>query len=148
MPRRTSTRRSQRREAPRRRLRTAFNKARIALEEVDAPGFHRIPERVNAAVNSVRPLVEIMESVARTGLRPLARSADRVAGTDVATAVRAVHEALAALIESSASTQSARYEALVVALNQLSALAESAIEHGIAGTGASDPNDPWKAFSG
>ena len=146
MARKTSNRFPWGRETPGRRLRTACDKARTALEQVDAPGFHRIPERVNAAVQAVLPLVETMEFVARAGLRTRARSADTVPGADVSTAVRTVREALAALLQSSASTQSARYEALVAALNAVITLAETGIEHGIEGTGTSALDDPWQAF--
>ena len=133
-------------ETPGPRLRTVCAKARTALEQVDAPGFHRIAGRVDAAVQAVRPLVDTMEFVARAGLRASAKSADTVPGTDVSDAVRLVRDALGALLESSASTQSARYGALVDALSQLMTLADTSVEHGIEGTGASDPDDPWQAF--
>ena len=133
-------------ESPGPRIRNACDKTREALAQVDAPGFHHIAERVNATVQAAHPLVETMEHAARAGLRTSARSAATVPGADVAAAVHAVHEALGALLESSALTQSARCEALVNALNHLMTLADTGIEHGIEGTGASDPDDPWKAF--
>ena len=133
-------------ESPGPRIRTACDKTREALAQVDAPGFHHIAKRVDAAVQAAHPLAETMEHAARAGLRTAARSAATVPGADVAAAVRAANEAVGALLESSASTQSARFEAFVEALNHLMTLADTGIEHGIEGTGASDPDDPWKAF--
>ena len=133
-------------ETPGPRLRTTCAKARAALEQVSVPGFHAIAERVDAAVQAVRPLVDTMDYVARAGLRTAGKDAETVRGKDVSEAVREVREALVELHASNALTQSARYEALVGALETLIALADTAIQHGIAGTGETDPDDPWQAF--
>ena len=134
-------------ETPGPRLRATSARARTGLEQVDAPGFHHIAERVGAAVQSVRPLVETMEFVARSGLlRAGARDDETVDGAQVLEAVRGVREALVALHASTALTQSTRYEALVAAVETLMGLADAGVQHGIAGTGETDPNDPWQAF--
>ena len=36
--------------------------------------------------------------------------------------------------------------ALVAAVETLMGLADAGVQHGIAGTGETDPNDPWQAF--
>ena len=133
-------------ETPGPRLRTTCAKARSALDQVNAPGFHEIAGRVQAAVQAVRPLVDTMDYLARAGLRTARKDAETVQGSNVYSAVRNVREALVALHASTALTQSTCYEALVGALETLMGLADTAIEHGIAGTGEADPDDPWQAF--
>ena len=136
-------------ETPGPRLRATCAKARTGFDQVDTPGFHDITERVGAAVQTLRPLVDAMEFVARAGLRAGARDDDTVPGARVLDAVREVREvreALVALNASTAPTLSARYEALVAAVETLTGLADTAVQHGIAGTGGSDPNDPWQPF--
>ena len=133
-------------ETPGPRLRSTCAKARAALEQVDTPGFHRIAERVDAAVQSVRPFVDAMEYVARAGLRTGARNDKTVQGSNAAEVAREVREALHALQESTALTQTPRYEALLAVLTTLMGLADTGIEHGIEGTGESDPDNPWQAF--
>ena len=133
-------------ETPGPRLRTTCAKARTGIEQVDAPGFDSIVERVKAAVQAVRPLVDTVEFVARAGLRVHATDAQTVPGADAAEAVREVREALAALAASTALTQSECYRAFAAAVEKLVTIAETGIEHGIAGTGAVDPLDPWQAF--
>ena len=146
MPRNPSHRYPWGTETPGPRLRATCAKARSALEQANAPGFHAIVERVDAAVQGVRPLVDTMDYVARAGLRTGGKDAGSVQGKDVSGAVRAVREALIALHASTALTQSTRYEALVGALEALMELADTAVQHGIAGTGETDPDDPWQAF--
>ena len=133
-------------ETPGPRLRATSAKARAGLEQVDTPGFHDIAEHVGAAVQSLRPLVDTMEYVARAGLRAGARDDDTVEGARVLDAVREVRETLVALNASTASTLTVRYEALVAAVETLAGLADTGVQHGIAGTGESDPNDPWQPF--
>ena len=133
-------------ETPGPRLRTLCAKTRTALEQADAPGFHRIGERIDTAVKAVRPLVETMEFVARAGLRTGPRVDGTVQGVDAFDAARAVGEALIALEASSARTQSGCYETFVAAVEALMALAESGIEHGIAGNEESGAGNPWHAF--
>lgn len=133
-------------ETPGPRLRTSCAKARAALEKVDAPGFHRIVERVNGAVTVVRPLVDTVEFVARAGLRVHATDEQTVSGAEAAEAVREVREAVAGLAASTALTQSECYRVFAAAVEKLVTIAETGIEHGIAGTGAVDPGDPWQAF--
>lgn len=146
MPRNPSHRYPWGTETPGPRLRTTRAKARSALDQVNAPGFHEIVERVHAAVQGVRPLVDTMDYLARAGLRTVGRDPENVQGKDVSEAVRAVRDALVALHASTALTQSTCYEALAGALETLMGLADTAIEHGIAGTGETDPDDPWQAF--
>ena len=133
-------------ETPGPRLRTTCTKARAGLEQVDAPGFDGIVERVKVAVQAVRPLVDTVEFVARAGLRVHANDEQTVSGADAAEAVREVRDALAALATSTALTQSDCYRVFAVAVEKLVTIAETGIEHGIAGTGAVDPGDPWQAF--
>ena len=133
-------------ETPGPRLRSAGAKARAGLEQVNEPGFHGIPKRVDAAVQAIRALVDSMEFVARAGLRPRERDENTVDGKDVFEAVREVRRALLALHATTALTQSAGYEALVAAVETLMRLADTGTEHGIAGTGESDPDAPWQAF--
>ena len=146
MPRNSSTRYPWGTETPGPRLRSACAKARAGLAQVDEPGFHRIAERVDAAVQATRPLIDTLEFLARAGLRVRRGDDDTVHGKDVSEAVRDVRRALVALHASTAPTQSARYEALVAAVTKVLSLADTGIEHGIAGTGESDPDDPWQAF--
>ena len=146
MPRTPSNRYPWGTETPGPRLRSTSAKARAGLEHVDEPGFHRIAERVDAAVQAIRPLVDTMEYVARAGLRVRGAGDDTVRGKDVSDAVREVRRALVALHASTALTQSACCEALVAAVTKLMGLADTGTEHGIAGTGESDPDDPWQAF--
>ena len=146
MPRNSSTRYPWGTETPGPRLRTTCAKARAGLEQVNEPGFHGIAERVDACVQSIRPLVDTMEYVARAGLRVRGADDDTVHGKDVSGAVRDVCQALVALHASTALTQSACCEALAAAVTNLMGLADTGIEHGIAGTGESDPDDPWQAF--
>ena len=133
-------------ETPGPRLRITGEKSRDALKRVDAPGVKRIPERIGAAVEPIRSFVEAMEYVAREGLRTGARSDRTVRGADVAAALGEVYEALGPLGASSALTLTPRYEAFVGAVTRLLALADTAVEHGVEGTGAPDPNDPWKVL--
>ena len=133
-------------ETPGPRMRSTCIKARAALEQVDTPGFHRIAERVDAAVQSIRPFVDTMEYVARAGLRTGARNDETVQGSNVAEAAREVRKALHALQESTALTQTLRYKVLLGAVTGLMGLADIGIEHGIEGTGESDPDNPWQAF--
>ena len=133
-------------ETPGPRLRITGDKSRVALKQVDAPGVKRIPERIGAAVEPIRLFVEAMEFVAREGLRTGARTDRTVQGADVAAALGEVYEALGPLAESSALTLTPRYEAFVGAVTRLLALADTAVEHGVEGTGGSDPTDPWRAL--
>ena len=133
-------------ETPGPRLRTTCAKARAGLEQVDAPGFDGIVERVNGAVKAVHPLFEAVEFVARNGLRVHAADEQTVPGAEATEAVREVREALAALAVSTALTQSECYRAFVAAVEKLMTIAETGIKHGIAGTGAVDPGDPWQTF--
>ena len=55
-------------------------------------------------------------------------------------------EGLAALDASSARTRSTCCEALVAAVDTLMGLADAGVQHDIAATGETDPNDPWQAF--
>ena len=56
-------------ETPGPRLRASCARARTGIGQVDAPGHHKIAERIDTAVQAVRPLVETMEHVSRTGSR-------------------------------------------------------------------------------
>ncbi len=133
-------------ETPGPRLRATCAKARGGLEQVDTPGFDGIVERVKVAVQAVRPLVDTMEYVARAGLRVHAPDEQTAPGAEAAAAVRDVREALAALAASTALTQSECYRVFAAAVDKLATIAETATDHGIAGTGAVDPGDPWQAF--
>ena len=134
-------------ETPGPRLTATRDRAAKGLKKVDQPGYKQITEHVNHAVKELRPLVQAMEFVARAGLlRPRARTDDTVQGAQVRDAVRAVHEALVALNASTALTLGANYEALAAAAETLIVLAKAGAEHGIAGTGENDPNDPWQPF--
>ena len=133
-------------ETPGPRLRNTCARTRTALEQANEAGFQGIATRVNAVVKAATPLDETMSHVAREGLRTVGKDAETVPGEDVSEAVRAVRETLVALHASTALTQSARYEAFVGALETLMGLADTGIKHGIRGTGAADPNDPWGTF--
>ena len=109
-------------------------------------GSIALPSASMPRLQAIRPLVDTLEFVARAGLRVRGRGDDTVHGKDVSEAVREVRRALAALYASTALTQSACYEALVAAVTTLMGLADTGSEHGIAGTGESDPDDPWQAF--
>ena len=134
-------------ETPGPRLRAAAARARTGIEQVQAPGTHRqIPERIDAAVQGARPLVEALEHLARAGLRTRGSNRNAIAGASVSEAVDTVREALAAMAGSSATTLSARFEAFATAVEALIGLGETGIELGITGTGEVDPHDPWKAY--
>ena len=133
-------------ETPGPRLRTTCTKACAGLEKVDAPGFDGIVERVNGAVQAVHPLFEAVEFVARNGLRVHAPDERMVPGTEATDAVHEVREALAALAASTALTQSECYRAFVAAVEKLMTIAKTGTKHGITGTGAVDPGNPWQAF--
>ena len=133
-------------ETPGPRLRTTSAKARGGLEQLTEPGFHGIAERVDACVQAIRPLVDAMEYIARAGLRVRGADDDTVPGKHVSEAVREIRQALVALHASTALTQSSCCEALVAAVTKLTGLADTGVEHGIAGTGESDSDDPWQAF--
>ena len=112
-----------------------------------SPGTHRqIADRIDAVVPGLRPLVETLEYLARTGLRTRGSNKNALAGETVTEAVDAVREALATMASSSASTLSGHFEAFASAVEALIALSESGIELGIVGTGAAAAHDPWDAY--
>ena len=134
-------------ETPGPRLRAACARARTGIEQVTAPGTHRqIADRIDGAVQGLRPLVETMEYLARAGLRTRGSNKNALDGGTVAQGVEAVREALAAMAASTASTLSPHLEAFAGAVEALSALSESGIELGISGTGEAAPHDPWEAY--
>ena len=133
-------------ETPGPRLRTTSARAREVMAEVDAVGFHRITERVNAAVQGVRPLVDTMDYVGRAGLRGPARNENVVSGDAVAAALGAVNDSLPVLQDASALNLSTAYQQFATAVEALAALAETSIAQGVTGTGAVDVSDPWQAF--
>ena len=134
-------------ETPGPRLRADSARARTGIKQTNAPGTHRqIPERIDAAVQGVRPLVETTEHLARAGLRTRGSNKDAIAGTSVSEAVDAVREALAAMATSTATTLSGHFDTFASAVEALIALSESGIELGIAGTREVDLHDPWKAY--
>ena len=100
-------------ETPGPRLRASCARARTGIGQVDAPGHHKIAERIDTAVQAVRPLVETMEHVSRTGLRVRGSNTNAVSGTTVSDAVGSVREALVAMATSSATTLSGRFDAFV-----------------------------------
>ena len=141
-------------ETPGPRLRASCARARTGIEQVNAPGnHHQIAERIDAAVQALRPLVETAEYVSRAGLRARGTNKNAVSGTTVSGAVDAVREALSAMAASTAPmkntaaiTLSAHFEAFVAAVETLVGLVDTGIELGIAGTGEAAPHDPWHAY--
>ena len=134
-------------ETPGPRLRASCARARAGIEQVNAPGnHHQIAERIDAAVQALRPLVETAEYVSRAGLRARGTNKNAVSGTTVSEAVDAVREALSAMAASTATTLSAHFEAFVAAVETLVGLVDTGIELGIAGTGEAAPHDPWHAY--
>ena len=134
-------------ETPGPHLRAACARARTGIEQVQAPGTHRqIADRIDGAVQKLRPLVEALDHLARAGLRTRGSNKNAIDGRSVATAVEAVREALAAMAASTAMTLSNHFEAYASAVEALIALSESGIKLGIVGTGEVDRHDPWNAY--
>ena len=134
-------------ETPGPRLRAAAARARAGIEQVQAPGTHRqIPERIDAAVQGARPLVEALEHLARAGLRTRGSNKNAIAGASVSEAVDTVREALAAMAGSTAITLSGHFDAFASAVEALIGLSETGIEFGIAGTEKVAAHDPWDAY--
>ena len=134
-------------ETPGPRLRASCARARTGLEQVNAHGNHHdIAQRIDAAVQALRPLVETMDHVARSGLRVRGSNRNAISGETVSDAVGAVRETLVAMSASTAATLSGHYEAFRAAVESLIGLAETGIEHGIAGTGEAEPQDLWHAY--
>ena len=133
-------------ETPGPRLRAACARAQTGLDDAKETGFVEIVQRGSAAVQGSKSLVETMEFLARAGLRVRGTDLSPVQGHAVSEATQAVRDAVAGVAGSSLLTVQARYEAYVAAVETLMALAERGGEHGIAGSGESDPDDPWNAF--
>ena len=134
-------------ETPGPRLRASCARARTGIEQVNAPGnHHQIAERIDAAVQALRPLVETLEYVSRAGLRVRGSHNQAISGATVSEAVSVVREGLLAMSTSTAGTVSGHFEALAAAVETLIGLAQSGSDLGITGTGQSPPHDPWHAY--
>ena len=135
---------------PRERLRTLSEKLRGALKDTSEPGFFEIPERVKATVHAVHPLVEAMDHLARSGLRPMnkkgASASDALPAAHVAAAVQCVNTALGAVVTASVHDATERYQAFAEASDALVELAARVIERGIAGSDPGSVERPWEAF--
>ena len=132
-------------ETPGARLRSTAVRARAGLEAATAPGIRAIEARVSRAVTDSRALLEALEHIAREGFRGRGRDTPIPAGK-VEDAAGAVRDALVALADASAETLSERYAAFAGALGTVLELAESAQQRGIAGSGRTTRDDPWRAF--
>lgn len=134
-------------ETPGPRLRASCARARTGIEQVTVPGnHHQIAERIDTAVQALRPLVETAAYVARAGLRARGTNKNAVSGTTVSGAIDAVREALAAMAASTATTLSGHFEAFGGAVETLTGLVDTGFELGIAGSGEAAPYDPWDAY--
>ena len=135
---------------PRERLRTLSEKLRGAMKDTSEPGFFEILNRVQAAVHAVHPLVETMDHLSRSGLRPMnkkgASAADSLPAADVASAVQSVNAALGGVVSASIHDATERYQAFADSSDALVELAARVIELGIAGSDPGAVERPWEAF--
>ena len=132
--------------SPATRIREGVQRANSGLAKAAEARFPNLLGPVADAARASRPLCEALEYLARAGLRARGEQ-NPVPGEEVASAVEAVHEALAALADSSPASFSSCFEGYVTAVESLVRSGEDAAQRGIRGTGGAGRSDPWGAFS-
>ena len=131
--------------APRERLRVVCAKASQALDDAKVPGFGQVSDRVSAAVQASRPLVDALRFLSDAGLRSKA-GGDFLPADEVRDAVGRVDRAVSDLAAASVLELSEGYRGFSEAVNALLEVAEACKRRGIASPAAARAHDAWAAF--
>ena len=134
---------------PRTQLKAACERLRRALEAANERGYADIGQRLEAVVQSAKPLATALRYVAEAGLQPRtgnARQDRRVPGADLYQALQAIDASVLGLAQASVGSVSEGYAAFAKAANDLIASAEQAIERGVQKQLTDDTEAAWKRF--
>ena len=134
---------------PRTQLKAACERLRRALEAANERGYADIGQRLEAVVQSAKPLATALRYVAEAGLQPRtgnARQDRRVPGADLYQALQAIDASVLGLAQASVVSVSEDYAAFAKAANALIASAEQAIEGSVQKQPADDAHAAWKRF--
>ena len=131
---------------PRQRLSHVSEKATKALDHAKAPGFGQVASHVTVSVQASRPLVEILQYLAGSGLRATSSEEKPLPCDAVNDAVQQVNQAVSELASSSVLTLSERYAAFAESVTALAALGAEASRRGVARPVAKSVEDGWATF--
>lgn len=126
-------------------LKSTSRRVRGALDKALEPRFSVASDRAAGVVRTARPLVEALEYLSKSGLRPTAHP-DPLLADDVAAGVRVAREAIGQLASSSILTVSESYRGFAASMEVLLELADAAMTRGISESGDQQAANLWQEF--